>query len=59
MMYEVKGTFRIGEKRQAFAIKVTAASEKLAVEKACSRLGSNHKCKRRFIKVEGVSVAKQ
>ena len=58
-MFEVKGTFRIGEGYQPFAIIVDATNEKLATEKAIIKLGSNHKCKRRFIKIEGVSVAKK
>ncbi len=57
MAFIVKGKFRLGENYQQFNIKIDAPSEKMAIEKVYSRLGSNHKCKRRFIKIEGVEVA--
>jgi large subunit ribosomal protein LX len=59
MMYEVKGSFRIGDKYQPFNIKVNAVSENTALERVYSKIGSNHNCKRRFIKVESVQVAKE
>ena len=59
MQFEVKGNFRLGEKYQDFNIKVNASNEKSALESVYKQLGSNHKCKRRFIKIEGVSVAKK
>ncbi len=58
-MFDVKGSFRLGDKNQSFNMKVSADNERTAVSKVCAKLGSNHKCKRRFIKVEAVSVAKE
>ncbi|MCD6382945.1 MAG: 50S ribosomal protein L18a [Thermoplasmata archaeon] len=40
--------------RQRFRKEVAARDEKEAVEKVYSLLGSNHKVKRRFIKIESV-----
>ena len=54
MIYQVKGTFRIGEKYQPFNIKINAVNERMAQELTYTRMGSKHKCKRRFIKIEGV-----
>jgi len=58
-MFVIKGTFRIGDRRQSFTMKVEAPNEGLAKEKVYVRLGSNHQCKRRFIKLESVEHAKK
>lgn len=55
MIFEVKGEFRAGYRYQPFSIRVNAANESMAVEKVKARIGSNHKCKRRFIKVMEVT----
>jgi len=57
-MFEVSGIFKMGERYQTFKLQVNAKNEKLAVEYAISRLGSNHKCKRRFIKIQEVKRVK-
>ncbi|MFA5406828.1 MAG: 50S ribosomal protein L18Ae [Candidatus Nanoarchaeia archaeon] len=59
MMFEVKGSFRLNDKRQSFKLMINADNERSAVEKVMASIGSNHKCKRRFVKVEAVNVAKQ
>ena len=55
----IKGKYRMGSKYQPFEIKIEAINQKLAVEHTICSIGSNHKCKRRFIKLDGVSVVKQ
>ena len=52
MKFEVKGTFRMSEFTfKPFSIEVEAVNEKVAVDKAKSLIGGNHKCRRNFIKV--------
>lgn len=57
--FNVKGGFRIGDVRQPFSLIVEAKNESTAKELTYTRLGSNHKCKRRFINIEVVSVVKE
>ncbi len=59
MMFVVKGEFRIGDSYQPFSISVDAVNERVAREKALSLIGSNHKCKRRFIKVSEVNAVSE
>jgi len=59
MKYEIKGAFRIGDRRQEFKLKIEATNERLAREKAYLHLGSKHACKRRFIKIEEVLNGKK
>ncbi len=51
-MWRVKGVFRMGKRWVKFEKEIEAPSEKLALEKILSILGSKHKVKRRYIKVE-------
>lgn len=60
MIFEVKGEFKAKFKYQPFSIRVNATNEEMAVKKVKSRIGSNHKCKQRFIKVKEVtSIGKE
>jgi large subunit ribosomal protein LX len=53
--YEIKGAFRISVRNwQPFTIEVASADEPAAVEKVFSLIGSRHKVKRQFVKIEGV-----
>ena len=57
--YEIKGAFRISVRDwQPFKIEVASADEPAAVEKAFSLIGSRHKVKRQFVKIEGVRAMK-
>ena len=55
MKFEITGTFRIGDGRQNFTKLVEAESEKLAQLKVLSKLGSDHKVKRRDIEIKAVT----
>lgn len=53
--YEVSGQFMISRKRwQPFAIEVAAEDEAAAREKTFALMGSRHKVKRRFVKLEDI-----
>ena len=53
--YEIKGAFRISVRDwQPFTIEVASADESAAVEKTFSLIGSRHKVKRQFVRIEGV-----
>jgi large subunit ribosomal protein LX len=55
--FEVKGQFRISVKRwQPFAIEVASEDEAAAVERTFSLIGSRHKVKRPFVKIDGVKA---
>ncbi len=54
MMFEISGEFKTLEGWQKFKKVVEAASEKFAVEKVYSLLGSNHKVKRHLIRIKGI-----
>jgi large subunit ribosomal protein LX len=57
--FEVKGEFRISKRRwQPFALEVASADEKAAVEKTFALIGSRHKVKRKFVKIDGVRSMK-
>lgn len=57
--FEVKGQYRLSlRKWQPFAIEVASADEKAALEKSLALIGSRHKVKRRFVKIEGVKALK-
>lgn len=57
--FEVKGQFMMSPRRwQPFALEVASADEKAAVEKTMALMGSRHKVKRKFIKIEGVRPLK-
>lgn len=52
--YRIKGRFRMGEVMQPFEKEVESISEKRAVEKVYSDLGSKHKTPRTKIIIEKV-----
>ncbi|MDK2795404.1 MAG: large subunit ribosomal protein [Archaeoglobaceae archaeon] len=53
-MFEIRGSFRDVDGWKRFRKLIKANSEKLAVEKLMSLIGSNHKVKRHLIKVEEI-----
>ncbi|HEX58979.1 MAG TPA: 50S ribosomal protein L18a [Methanomicrobia archaeon] len=52
--YLVEGEFRTGNKWQKFRKEVECLSEKLAVEKVLSIMGSKHRLKRNMIRIKKV-----
>jgi len=57
--FEVKGKFMISHKSwQPFAIEVASPDERSAVEKTMALMGSRHKVKRKFVKIDGVKPLK-
>lgn len=53
--FEVKGQFMASRKSwQPFAIEVASPDEKAAVEKTLALMGSRHKVKRKFVRIDGV-----
>ena len=53
--FEVKGQFRISVRNwQPFTIEVASEDEAAAVERTFSLIGSRHKVKRPFVKIDGV-----
>lgn len=52
--YRIKGRFRMGEVMQPFEKEVESSSQKLAVERVYSDLGSRHKTPRSKIIIEEV-----
>lgn len=58
MKFILKGEFRMGGWKQEFNKEVTASNEESAKEKLYAELGSKHKVKRRFIKVEEIKSEK-
>jgi len=59
MKFIIKGEFRMKGEKQKFCKEVAASKEKQAKEKIYADLGSNHKVKRRFIKVEEIKHAEK
>ncbi|MGC9152585.1 MAG: 50S ribosomal protein L18Ae [Vulcanisaeta sp.] len=53
-IYRVTGHMRIGRQWQKFSIDVLATKPSEAIEKVYSDLGSRHKLKRSFIRIESV-----
>jgi large subunit ribosomal protein LX len=53
-MFEVKGSFKDSDGWKRFRKLIYADSEKMAIEKLMSIMGSNHKVKRCLIKVEEI-----
>lgn len=53
--YRVKGKFMMGEFRTPFNREIDAMDKDDAKEKILSLLGSEHRCKRRDIKVEAIT----
>ena len=59
MMFEIKGRLKggiIGEKWNSFTKVVESQSEKNAIEKIYSLMGSKHGLKRGYIKIDGVKA---
>jgi len=57
--YEIKGEFKISVRRwQPFTIEVASADEPAAVERVFSLIGSRHRVKRQFVRIEGVRAMK-
>lgn len=57
-MFEVKGSFLMGEDWMPYTKVVEAPNEKQAEERTFAVIGSKHKLKRRYIKVDGVKPVK-
>lgn len=53
-MFEIKGSFKDVEGWRKFRKVIKADSEKLALEKLMSIIGSNHKVKRNLIKIDEI-----
>jgi large subunit ribosomal protein LX len=57
-IFRVKGWFKQGYQRQAFMKELPAISEKHALERVYSEVGSKHKVKRNLINIEEVTEIK-
>ncbi|MCX6685602.1 MAG: 50S ribosomal protein L18Ae [Methanoregula sp.] len=57
-MFEVKGTFLMGEDWKPYTKVIKAPNEKQAQERAFALMGSKHNLKRRYIKIDGVTPVK-
>ena len=57
-IFEVQGKFKQKNENKKFTKKVSAISEKMALEKTMALLGSHHKLKRRNIFIEEIKEAK-
>ncbi len=58
-MYEVKGTFLMGEDWKPYTKVIAAPNEKQAKERTFAVIGSKHNLKRRYIKVDGVKAVEK
>jgi len=56
--FEVKGSFLMGEDWMPYTKVIEAPNEKQAQERTLATIGSKHKLKRRYIKVDGVKPVK-
>jgi large subunit ribosomal protein LX len=56
--FEVKGTFLMGDEWKPYTKIIAAPNEKQAQERAFSLMGSKHNLKRRYIKIDGVTLVK-
>jgi large subunit ribosomal protein LX len=57
--FEIKGQFMMSRRSwKKFTIEVASADEKAALEKAMALMGSRHKVKRKFIKIDNVKSLK-
>ncbi len=53
--FEVKGQFLVSSRRwQPFSMEIASTDENAAVEKTMALIGSRHKVKRKFVKIEGI-----
>lgn len=58
-MFEIRGSFKDVDGWKRFRKLVNAKSEKLAVEKLMSIIGSNHKVKRCLVRVEEIKKVRE
>ena len=58
MKFLIRGKFKKGDIFQKFSKTVYAKTEKQAIDKVLSLIGSNYKCKRHLIKIESVEELK-
>ena len=57
--FEVKGQFRVSSRDwQSFTIEIASENENAAIEKAFSLMGSRHRVKRQFVKIENIRTLK-
>jgi large subunit ribosomal protein LX len=56
--FEVKGTFLMGEDWKPYTKVIAAPNEKQAQERTFAVIGSKHNLKRRYIKIDGVTLIK-
>jgi len=57
-MYEVKGTFLMGEDWKPYTKVIRAPNEEQARERVFAVIGSKHNLKRRYIKIDAVAPVK-
>jgi len=55
-MFEVKGSFLMGEDWKPYTKMIKAPNEKQARDRAFALMGSKHNLKRRYIKIDGVTL---
>ncbi len=53
-MFEVKGTFQMGEDWKPYTKTIEAPNEKQAKERTLAVIGSKHNLKRRYIRIDSV-----
>ena len=57
--FEVKGQFRVSHREwQSFTIEIASENEDAAVEKTFSLMGSRHRVKRQFVRIENIRALK-
>ncbi|MEM0350277.1 MAG: 50S ribosomal protein L18Ae [Archaeoglobaceae archaeon] len=54
ILFEIRGYYKDQDGWKKFSKIINAKSEKLAIEKLYSIIGSNHKVKRHLIKIEEI-----
>ena len=54
--FEVRGTFLMGDEWKPYTKTIAAPNEKQAQERAFALMGSKHNLKRRYIKIDGVTL---
>ena len=57
-IFRIKGWFKQGYEKQTFTRELPALSEKQALERVYSEVGSKHKIKRNLINIEEVTEIK-
>lgn len=58
-MFEVKGTFQMGEDRKPYTKVIAAPNEKQAKERTFAVIGSKHNLKRRYITIDAVTAVER